>query len=64
MNYESLTTEQQKEYKLFCDEYLGNTYTFSENGEPLYFDEQLNMYSFKNIFQGIRNFKLEKINNL
>lgn len=64
MKYEDLTIKQQNEYKLFCDEYLGKSYTFSENKEPLYFDDKMNMYSFKNIFKGIRKFKLEKLNNI
>lgn len=64
MNYQNLTDKQQKEYRLFCDKYLGNTFTFSEYGEPLYFDEQMRMFSFESIYRNIRIFKLEKLNNI
>lgn len=61
MNYQNLTTYQKIEYEAFCDDYLGVSFTYSENREPLYFDEQMRMYSFKTIYQSIRKFKLEKI---
>jgi len=64
MIYENLTLSQREEYKTFCDEYLGKTISFSENHEPLYFNENSEMYRFKDIYQGIRRFKLEKINNI
>jgi hypothetical protein len=63
MKYENLTDNQKIEYKIFCDKYFGKSNTFS-SGEPLYFTENGNMYKFKDIFQGIRRFKLEKINNI
>lgn len=62
MKYENLTDNQKIEYKIFCDKYFGESITFTDlYREPLYFDENGNMYRFKNIFQGIRMFKLEKI---
>lgn len=64
MKYENLTLNQRKEYKKFCDEYLGETITYSDKKEPLYFNENMNMYQFKDIYQGIRRFKLERINDI
>jgi hypothetical protein len=59
--WKNLTDNQKIEYRIFCDNYLGKSITFSSSGEPLYFTENANIYKFKDIFQGIRRFKLEKI---
>ena len=41
--WKDLTDLQKQEYKRFCDDKYGQTNTFSESGEPLYFDEKVNL---------------------
>lgn len=39
--WQELTDEQKEQYKDFCDKHFGQTNTFSEDNEPLYFDEDM-----------------------
>ena len=37
MVWGDLSEKQKEEYKLYCDDKFGKTFSFSESGEPLYF---------------------------
>lgn len=37
--WKDLNDQQKIDYKKYCDEKYGNTISFCETGEPLYFDE-------------------------
>ena len=39
--WNTLTTEQKEQYKEYCNSRYGNTFTFCETGEPLYFDKDM-----------------------
>ena len=43
MEYKDLNEEQKIKYNEYCDSKYGKTYTFCEDGEPLYFDENINL---------------------
>lgn len=41
----SLSNSQKEEYKKYCDQRFGQSFIFSELGEPLYMDSDGNMIS-------------------
>ncbi len=43
MKYENLTSEQKIAYKNYCIKKFGETDTFSETGEPLYFNNKFEL---------------------
>lgn len=45
MEYCKLTENQKADFKRVCDSEFGSTNVFSENNEPLYFDNNSNMIS-------------------
>ena len=50
MDFIDLNDDQKHQYVEFCKLYLGNTIVFCETGEPLYFDDEMNMISFGLIY--------------
>lgn len=43
MKWNELNALQQIQFKNVCDKNFGETIVSSENGEPLYFDEQMRL---------------------
>lgn len=41
--WKQLTEKQKTEYRSYCDKKFGETFTYSETREPLYFDSAYNM---------------------
>lgn len=43
MTYNDLNKQQKQEYKKLCDRKYGESFVKSEDGEPLYFDDDTTM---------------------
>lgn len=43
LRWENLSADQKLRFKKYCDNKFNETILFSETGEPLYLDENMNM---------------------
>lgn len=48
--WNELTIEQKSQYKEYCDTKYGKTIMYCETGEPMYMDENSNLYNNQIIF--------------
>jgi len=66
--WNNISENDRVEYKKIFDEYIGDCFSKSEDGEPLYFSENGNMYQTDDLvdffIKHTRMKKLEKLNNV
>lgn len=58
MKWKDLTFLQKIQFKNICDRKYGGTQVVSEDGEPIYFDEQLRIINTSIIIELLLNLKL------
>ena len=49
--WNDLTILEKEQYLQYCDKKYGKTFTFSETGEPLYFDSEFTLINTKMIYE-------------